>query len=165
VVRCAARAELYSPSLRGKSVFLQRFTQQIVYGTRLDHYQDGGNNIGMPQAERALIGDVERRLTEKYTALPQDHVSAVVQYAYARFQTSRVRDFIPLLVERRADESDARASRIFLTQKGRKTLLRARDIAHETNARLMEGFSSKEIDIVARWLTDIRSKFPKGDGE
>jgi DNA-binding MarR family transcriptional regulator len=69
------------------------------------------------------------------------------------------------LVERRADESDARASRIFLTQKGRKTLLRARDIAHETNARLMEGFSSKEIDIVARWLTDIRSKFPKGDGE
>jgi hypothetical protein len=58
----------------------------------------------MPQAERALIGDVQRRLTEKYTALPQDHVSAVVQYAYARFQTSRVRDFIPLLVERRADE-------------------------------------------------------------
>jgi DNA-binding MarR family transcriptional regulator len=69
------------------------------------------------------------------------------------------------LVERHADESDARASRIFLTQKGRKTLLRARDIAHETNARLMEGFSSKEIDIVARWLTEIRSKFPKGDGE
>ncbi len=30
------------------------------------------------------------------------------------------------LVERRADVSDARASRIFLTQKGRKTLLRAK---------------------------------------
>jgi hypothetical protein len=51
-----------------------------------------------------LIGDVERRLTKKYTALPHDHVVAVVQNAYARFQSSRVRDFIPLLVERRADE-------------------------------------------------------------
>ena len=69
------------------------------------------------------------------------------------------------LVERRADVSDARASRIFLTQKGRKTLLRAKDVAQETNARLMEGFSTKEIDIIARWLSEIRNKFPKGDGE
>jgi hypothetical protein len=58
----------------------------------------------VPQEERTLIGDVERRLAKKYTALPHDHVSAVVQYAYARFRSSRVRDFIPLLVERRADE-------------------------------------------------------------
>ncbi len=69
------------------------------------------------------------------------------------------------LVERRADVSDARASRIFLTQKGRKTLLRAKEVAHETNARLMEGFSTREIDIIARWLSEIRTKFPKGDGE
>ena len=71
---------------------------------RLDHYQDGGKNIGMRQEELALIGDVELRLAKKYSALPQDQVSAVVQYAYARLRTSRVRDFIPLLVERRADE-------------------------------------------------------------
>jgi hypothetical protein len=58
----------------------------------------------MPQAEWAQIHDVERRLADKYTALPLDHVAAVVQHAYARFQSSRVRDFIPLLVERRADE-------------------------------------------------------------
>jgi hypothetical protein len=71
---------------------------------RLDHCQDGGKNIGVPQEERVLIGDVERRLAKKYTALPHDHVAAVVQHAYARFRSSRVRDFIPLLVERRADE-------------------------------------------------------------
>ncbi len=58
----------------------------------------------MPQEERALILDVERRLADKYTALPLDHVAAVVQRVYARFHSSRVRDFIPLLVERRADE-------------------------------------------------------------
>jgi hypothetical protein len=66
--------------------------------------QDEGNNIGMPQEERVLIGDVERRLAKKYAALPHDHIAAVVQYAYARFRSSRVRDFVPLLVERRADE-------------------------------------------------------------
>jgi hypothetical protein len=58
----------------------------------------------MPQEERALIHDVERRLADKYTALPLSHVAAVVQHAYARFHSSRVRDFIPLLVERRADD-------------------------------------------------------------
>ena len=58
----------------------------------------------MPQEEQALIHDVERRLADKYTALPGDHITAVVQRAYARFHSSRVRDFIPLLVERRADE-------------------------------------------------------------
>ena len=58
----------------------------------------------MPQAERELIDGVERRLAEKYAAFPVDHVSAVVRHAYAQFQSSRVRDFIPLLVQRRADE-------------------------------------------------------------
>ena len=58
----------------------------------------------MPQEERAFIGDVEQRLAKKYEALPRDHIAAVVQHAYAQFQSSRVRGFIPLLVERRADE-------------------------------------------------------------
>jgi hypothetical protein len=71
---------------------------------RLDRCPDGGNNIGVPQEERALISDLERRLAEKYSALPMDHVTAVVRHAYSQFQSSRVRDFIPLLVQRRADE-------------------------------------------------------------
>jgi hypothetical protein len=58
----------------------------------------------VPQEERALILDVVRRLADKYTALPLDHVAAVVQHVYSRFHSSRVRDFIPLLVERLADE-------------------------------------------------------------
>jgi len=69
------------------------------------------------------------------------------------------------LVERRADEKDARAWRVFLTPQGRKSLVRAGEIAREMNARLAQGFSEDEIDIVARWLTSIPSKFPKGDGE
>jgi hypothetical protein len=70
----------------------------------LDRCPDGGNNVGMPHEERALISDLERRLAEKYSALPMDHVTAVVRHAYSHFESSRVRDFIPLLVQRRADE-------------------------------------------------------------
>lgn len=58
----------------------------------------------MPPDERALIDDVERRLAEKYSALPMDHIATVVRHAYSQFQSSRVRGFIPLLVQRRADE-------------------------------------------------------------
>ncbi len=58
----------------------------------------------MPQEERAILGDLERRLAKKYAGLPEGHVAAVVRRAYAEFQSSRVRGFIPLLVERRADE-------------------------------------------------------------
>ena len=84
--------------------FSNGFPQHDVYKTRLDHSGNGGQNIGMPPKERALISEVERRLAKKYTALPEDHIAAVVGHAYARFQSSRVRDYIPLLVERRADE-------------------------------------------------------------
>jgi hypothetical protein len=66
--------------------------------------QFGDNNVGVPQEERALIDDVQRRLAEKYSALPTDQVAAVVRHAYSQFQSSRVRGFIPLLVQRRADE-------------------------------------------------------------
>jgi hypothetical protein len=31
----------------------------------------------------------------------------------------------------------------------------------EINAALTEGFTSAEIDIVARWLTSIQDKFPR----
>ena len=37
--------------------------------------------------------------------------------------------------------------------------------AAELNARLTEGFTDAEIDIVARWLTSMQQKFPKGENE
>lgn len=58
----------------------------------------------MPQEERALIDDVARRLAQKYAAIPAEQVSAVVRHAYSQFRSSPVRDFIPLLVQRRADD-------------------------------------------------------------
>ena len=69
------------------------------------------------------------------------------------------------LIEKRADPNDGRAWRLWLTPAGRKALARAKDNVAELNVRLTEGFSDAEIDIVARWLTSLQTKFPKGDDE
>ena len=60
--------------------------------------------LGVPQEERAQIDAVEHRLAQKYAELPHDHVAGVVQHVYARFNQAKLRDFVPLLVERRAGE-------------------------------------------------------------
>jgi DNA-binding MarR family transcriptional regulator len=69
------------------------------------------------------------------------------------------------LIEKRADPADGRASRLFLTASGKKALARTKARVAELNARLMQGFSDAEIDIVSRWLASVQSKFPKGDDE
>jgi DNA-binding MarR family transcriptional regulator len=69
------------------------------------------------------------------------------------------------LIEKRADPKDGRASRLWLTQAGRKALARAKAGVADLNARLTEGFSDAEIDIVARWLSSVQTKFPKGEDE
>jgi hypothetical protein len=53
-------------------------------------------------SEHLLIAEVERRLTRKYAHIPTDQVSTAVQRVYAQFEQSPIRDFVPLLVERRA---------------------------------------------------------------
>ena len=69
------------------------------------------------------------------------------------------------LIEKRADPADARAWRLWLTGAGRKALARAKAGAAVINARLMDGFTDAEIDIVSRWLKAVQTKFPKGDDQ
>jgi DNA-binding MarR family transcriptional regulator len=64
------------------------------------------------------------------------------------------------LIERHADESDRRVSRLWLTKDGRTALKRTKAGLADLNARLTEGFTSSEIDVVARWLTSLQDKFP-----
>ena len=51
-------------------------------------------------SEQALIGQVVERLARKYPTVPQENVATVV--AHSRFDGSKLRDCVPLLVERRA---------------------------------------------------------------
>jgi DNA-binding MarR family transcriptional regulator len=69
------------------------------------------------------------------------------------------------LIEKRADPNDGRAWRLWLTSAGRKALARTKAGVAELNARLTEGFSDAEIDVVARWLVSVQSKFPRGDDQ
>src|SRR5215469_7704049 len=69
------------------------------------------------------------------------------------------------LIERHADESDRRASRLWLTQDGRAAQKRAKAGMVDLNARLTEGFTEAEIDVVARWLESLQEKFPAIDEE
>jgi DNA-binding MarR family transcriptional regulator len=69
------------------------------------------------------------------------------------------------LIEKRADPDDGRAWRLWLTPAGRKALARGKASVAALNARLTKGFTDAEIDIVARWLSHVRTSFSKGDDE
>jgi hypothetical protein len=61
-------------------------------------------DASVPTDERALLDEIVYRLNEKHDQLTVHQVAAVVQQEYAQFARSRVREYIPLLVERRADK-------------------------------------------------------------
>lgn len=67
------------------------------------------------------------------------------------------------LIERRADETDGRASRLWLTDAGRAARQRSKSRMKDLNTKLTEGFTEAEIDVVARWLTSLQDKFPLAD--
>ena len=69
------------------------------------------------------------------------------------------------LIRRRADPEDGRAWRLWLTPAGRAALAQSKAGLAEINARLTDGFTEAEVDVVARWLTGLQSKFPKGEDE
>ena len=69
------------------------------------------------------------------------------------------------LIKRQADPDDGRAWRLWLTPAGRAAMAQSKAGLVEVNARLTEGFSEAEIDIVARWLTTMQTRFPRGEDE
>ena len=69
------------------------------------------------------------------------------------------------LIKRRPDPDDGRAWRLWLTPVGRAAMAESKAGLAEVNARLTDGFTEAEIDVVARWLTSLQSKFPRGEGE
>lgn len=65
------------------------------------------------------------------------------------------------LIERKRDEKDGRVQRVYLTEEGKKVRKRAVGRAQAINARLMDGFTDKEIDVVSRWLISLQTKFSR----
>jgi DNA-binding MarR family transcriptional regulator len=69
------------------------------------------------------------------------------------------------LIRRRADPDDGRAWRLWLTPAGRAALAQSKAGLAEINARLTDGFTEAEIAVVARWLTTMQTRFPRGEDE
>ena len=69
------------------------------------------------------------------------------------------------LIERRADPEDGRAWRLWLTPAGRAAMAQSKAGLVEVNARLTDGFSEAEIDVVARWLATMQTRFPRGEDQ
>lgn len=67
------------------------------------------------------------------------------------------------LIERRPDESDRRASRLWLTQAGRTARQRSKASMKVLNTKLTDGFTPDEIEVVARWLGALQTKFPAAE--
>ena len=123
---------------------LQRAIEQETVAHELTSAQAGvlfylGRNDG------ALIGDVSQAL---------DIVPSAMTGLADRMERTG-------LVKRRRDDADGRSQRLYLTVVGQELGKRAATRTRAINARLMDGFSEAEIDVVSRWLSSLQEKFPK----
>lgn len=69
------------------------------------------------------------------------------------------------LLVRRRDSGDGRAIRLHLTEEGQLARRRAKADLAILNSKLTDGFSDAEMQIVARWLEAIRSRFEETEPE
>jgi hypothetical protein len=52
--------------------------------------------------EETLLAEIERRLVDDFPRVAPSAVNTLIRKEHARFETSQIRDFVPLLVEKRA---------------------------------------------------------------
>ena len=58
----------------------------------------------MTDVEDDAVENAIDRLVERYPTLARDHIEAIVREELAKLDSSHVRDFIPVLVERAASD-------------------------------------------------------------
>jgi hypothetical protein len=56
----------------------------------------------MQMSEETQLGDIQRRLLDEFPSVSPLVVNTLIRNEHTRFEASRVRDFVPLFVEKRA---------------------------------------------------------------
>ena len=56
----------------------------------------------MQVGEETLLAEIQRRLLDEFPTTSPLLVNTLIRNQHARFETSRIRDFVPLFVEKRA---------------------------------------------------------------
>jgi hypothetical protein len=65
-------------------------------GTRTEQTQPAQRE----RSEQAAIREIAQRLMKQFPDVPPEHIEHAIQGRYGRFEGSRIRDFVPVLVER-----------------------------------------------------------------
>lgn len=68
-------------------------------------------SVMVTNAEEQIFAEIQYRLAAKFAAIPPAQVATVVSDSRKLFLDSKIRDFIPLLVERRANVELLRMSK------------------------------------------------------
>jgi hypothetical protein len=56
----------------------------------------------MQVTEETLLAEIQRQLLDEFPSVSPLIVNALIHKEHARFETSHIRDFVPLFVEKRA---------------------------------------------------------------
>jgi hypothetical protein len=56
----------------------------------------------MQVSEETLLAEIQRRLLDEFPHIAPAAVNTLIREEHARFETSRIRDFVPLFVEKHA---------------------------------------------------------------
>jgi hypothetical protein len=56
----------------------------------------------MQISEETLLADIQRRLLDEFPDVATAAINTLIRKEHARFETSQIRDFVPLLVEKHA---------------------------------------------------------------
>jgi len=70
----------------------------------MTHSEESSRFMGhtIQVSEDTLLADTERRLVDEFPYVAPAAVNTLIRKEHARFETSQIRDFVPLLVEKRA---------------------------------------------------------------
>lgn len=90
-------------------------------------------------------------------------IAAALEVAPAAVTNLSKRMEAARLVERIADEHDARMTRLRLSPAGHVASAQAKSVLAELNAKLCQGFSAEELQTVARWLDHTAAVLGKAD--
>ncbi len=63
------------------------------------------------------------------------------------------------LLERKACAVDGRAQRVWLTDQGRAQLPLLHEVTAQAQEKFSKGFSREELEVVERWLKQVRQEF------
>ena len=128
---------------------------------RLQRYVAGrGGDHGVTAAQSGLLFVLGER-----DGVPMSEAAAALDLNPPGISGLVERMIAAKLIRRRADPEDGRVWRLWLTPAGRAALAQSKAGLAEINARLTDGFTEAEIAVVARWLTTLQTRFPRGEDE